>query len=129
MASTSLADYQVLSDGPFTLDEYEKKVLHWTIPSDFVRSSGSRKPVLAFTILPLEEDTDFNVKVNHRTVINMPNLSKSHTRGLWEAFNAHTAFPEGVSYNNPAPLEITVTSGKARFTDVIVWYQVDRTKW
>ena len=129
MASTTIADYQVLSDGSFTLDTVQggspnEATLNFEVPSDFAFESGVRKPILTFNILPFE-DSNFKVFLNHREVASF-NFDKSHTRGHQEAFSATTAFPNGSSFSNPVPLRIFLSSGKIRLSDVVVWYQIKR---
>lgn len=129
MASTTIADYQVLSDGSIVLDTAyggspNETTLNFEVPSDFAFESGVRKPILTFNILPFE-DSSFKVFLNHREIASF-NFDKSHTRGHQEAFSATAAFPNGSSFANPAPLRIFLSSGKIRLSDVIVWYQIKR---
>ncbi len=125
MASTTLADYQVLRDTSFTLGEFDHHTLHWQISSDFHGpSSGSRKPVMAFKIRPLENDTSFEILLHERKVIGQSNFDASHTRGYSEAFG-WPDFGQG-GFPNPVPVKFEVTGGSARFSDVVVWYQINR---
>ena len=126
MASTSVADYQVLSDGSFTLEDYDSQTLALEVPSDFVMESGVRQPIMAFKILPFNDDTAFKVYVNDREVISQTGMDKSLTRGWWESFSAKTAFPENVSHPKANSVKFQVTRGKAQFSDVVLWYQIKR---
>lgn len=126
MASTTIADYQVLRDSKFTLEEQDTQQLKFQIPSDFAIESGARQPILTFKILPFEDNTAFKVYVNDREVIHQANVSKSHTRGWSESFSAKTAFPEGASFPTNNKVEVRVTRGKAQFSDVVIWYQIRR---
>ena len=125
MASNTYADYQVLLDGEVTLDSstnVSDLTLNFTVPSDFWMGDGSRKPILAFKVAP-QQDSSFKVSVNFRQVATF-NLDKSHTRGLWEAFEAKTAFPEGASFSNPVPVKFFISTGKFTLSDVVLWYQI-----
>ncbi len=129
MASTTLADYQVLRDGTITLDastSNRETTFNFTVPSDFAFEEGSRKPILAYKVRVYEDNTAFKVFVNFREVISVSDLDTSHTRGLWEAFSAKTAFPDGSSFSNPVPVRIVVSRGKIRFSDVVLSYQIRR---
>jgi hypothetical protein len=127
MASTTLCDYQVLMGGSFTLDAAgtsRERTMHFEVPSDFEFGTGARRPILAFKITPLQTSR-FSVFLNARKLTE-PTFNKSNTRAYWEAFSAATAFPEGASFDNPAPLRIVMAQGRARFEDVIMWYQIKR---
>lgn len=127
MASTTIADYQVLRDEAFTLNAASpnrEETLSFTVPSDFAFESGVRKPILAFKVLP-SEDSSFKVFMNSREIASFQ-LDKSITRGYWETFSARTAFPEGASFSNNVPVRIVIGSGKITLSDVVVWYQIKR---
>lgn len=127
MASTTLCDYQVLMGGAFTLDAAStdrERTLNFEVPSDFEFGTGARRPILAFKITPLQ-NSRFNIHFNARPLIELT-FNESHTRAFWEAFSAATPFPEGSSIPKPVPLRIVVAQGRARFEDVIMWYQIKR---
>lgn len=127
MASTTLCDYQVLMGDSFTLDAAtpdRERTLNFEVPSDFEFGTGARRPVLAFKITPLA-NSRFSIFLNARKLTE-PNFNESHTRAYWEAFSAATAFPEGASFSNPVPLRFVLSQGRARFEDVIMWYQIKR---
>ena len=127
MASTTLCDYQVLMGGTFTLDASgpdRERTLNFEVPSDFEFGTGARRPILGFKITPLE-NSRLSIFLNVRKITEVT-FNESHTRAYWEAFSAATAFPDGASFNNPAPLRIVLSQGLARFEDVIMWYQIKR---
>ena len=127
MASTTLCDYQVLSDRAFTLDAAtndHEKTLYFQMPPDFHFGTGSRKPVLAFKAAMFNDST-IKVRWNHREVATF-SLDKSHTRGIWEAIHAPDAFPNNSCAPGAVPLLFIVTRGKVKFSDVIMWYQINR---
>jgi len=127
MATASLVDYQVLFHGAFLLDAStptKEKTLTFSVPSDIVFSSDSRKPVLAFHVIPVE-DTRFKIWVNSREILSW-HLTPGSTRGLWSPFNATETFPEGSSFSNTPPIRFLVSEGKMYFENVILWYQIDR---
>jgi hypothetical protein len=124
MAIKTLADYQVIFHGAFTLDDTgnkNEKTLGFTVPSDFLFDSGSAKPILAFHASPIEE-TKFKVFVNHSEIFTW-HLLKDVVKGMWSPFPANIPFPEGSSIPNPVPVRIIVSSGKIKFENVIIWYQ------
>ena len=125
--TTSVVDYQVLLDGDITLDastNLREANFEFTVPTDFVISGGSRQPILAFKARPFE-NSDFKIWLNNREILST-DLDESHTRIYWEVISASTAFPEGASFNNPAPLRFILTSGRMRISDMVMWYQVDK---
>ena len=134
MASTTLADYQVLHDPVIKLDAKQSELendsgalLDFQRPSDFVADgSTARKPILAFKMKVREDNSDFRVEVNGFKVISSKGMDTSHWRGYWEAFSATTAFPEGSSWSNPISLKIFVEEGEIWFSDVVLWYQIKR---
>lgn len=128
MPSTSIVDYQLLIDDSFTLDAEDPSAktreLSFTMPDDFVFSSGSRKPILNFVITTFE-DSSFTIFVNGRDVAS-GNISQGPARSYHEAFSTTTAFPEGTSFSDNVPVRFSISSGRARFSDVVLWYQVRR---
>lgn len=129
MASTTLTDYQVLRDTPFTLDAAtnEREItLNFEVPTDFEFGTTARRPMLAFMMHPLQ-DTRFRVFLNAREIAEHT-FDRGNNRGMWEVFSAATPFPEGASFQNPVPLRIIAAEGRVRFSDVVMWYQVDRNE-
>ncbi len=125
MAKT-VADYQVLFDGGFTLDaatNVNKKELTFILPTDFKVENGIRKPILAFHAFVFE-NSRFKVRINSREILNW-NLNAAPTAGLWDPFNGSTPFPEGASVPNNVPVEFIILEGKIHFGQVVIWYQVE----
>lgn len=121
----TLADYQTLSDGRFTLaGNVTSKTLKFAVPSNFVFGTNKAKPVLAFKITP-EDNIQLKIDVNHRNVMGSTNFNKSHTRGHWTIFSATTAFPEGSSFPDDVDVTFFCNSGKVHIDDVVIWYQVN----
>jgi hypothetical protein len=126
--TTSVADYQVILDqsvtlGPGTTAGTEK-LGSFMVPGDLIHSGFSRNPILAFKVIPFE-DSSLTIFINHREIMSA-NFSPSHTRIFWEVFSFDTAFPEGASFGNPAPVKFLVLDGQLQIGDAIIWYQVDR---
>ncbi len=122
----TVADYQVLFDGGFTLDaasNNKKKELTFLLPDGFKIENGIRKPILAFHAAALQ-DSHFKVRINAREVLSW-NLSKGQTRGLWDPFNGSVPFPENANVPNNVPVEFIITEGKVNFGQVVLWYQVE----
>lgn len=125
MAKT-VADYQVIFDGGFTLDaasNTNKKELTFVLPTDFKIENGIRKPILAFHAFVFE-NSRFKVKINSREILNWT-LNAAPTAGLWDPFNGSTAFPEGASVPSNVPVEFIILEGKIHFGQVVIWYQVE----
>ncbi|MEM7132384.1 MAG: hypothetical protein AAF702_39140 [Chloroflexota bacterium] len=129
MASTTIADYQVLRDGGFVIDANyggspNTRTFNFDVPPDFLFASGSRKPMICFKVRP-DQDSSFKIRMNHREIASFK-LDQSHTRGYWETFNASQAFPEGAGFSDPTPVEFYISSGKIVVSDVVLWYQIKR---
>ncbi len=125
MAKT-VADYQVLFDGGFTLDagsSEREKELTFILPTEFKIENGIRKPILAFHAAAME-DSRFKVRINSRDVLSW-NLNADSTRGLWDPFNGSTPFPEGASIPSNVPVKFIIQEGKVQFGQVVIWYQVE----
>jgi hypothetical protein len=125
MAKT-VADYQVLFDGGFTLDaaiNAREKNLTFILPTDFRVEDGTRKPILAFHARAFE-DSRFKVRINSRD-LGTWNLNAENVRGLWDPFNGSTAFPEGASIPSNVPVEFILQEGKIEVSQVVIWYQVE----
>jgi hypothetical protein len=131
MAKT-VADYQVLFDGGFTLDaasNTKEKELAFILPTNFKFLDGIQKPILAFHANAFK-NSRFKVSINTREVLTW-NLNADTTRGLWDPFNWSTAFPEN-SRNIPFPnvpnstvVEFRILEGKVEFGQVVLWYQIE----
>lgn len=122
----SVADYQVLFDGGFTLDaasnDHEKN-LTFILPTNFKIEDGIRKPILAFHAWA-QQDSHFKVRMNQREILSW-NLSASDVRGLWDPFNGSVPFPNNSSTPNNVPVVFVITQGKVQFGQIVIWYQVD----
>jgi len=133
MASTSVADYQVLRDGAVTLQRNfgnspgvpERLHEDFVVPSDINKStSGARKAIFAFKIRP-DQDSEFRIVFNGVVVLDA-SLDKSHTRTFWETFDIGSAVDHAPLQNGKAPVQIIMDTGRAVFSDIIVWYQINR---
>jgi hypothetical protein len=125
MAKT-VADYQVLFDGGFTLDastNTKKKELSFILPTGFKVENGTRKPILAFHAAALQ-NSHFKVRINSRDVLSW-NLTADTTRGLWDPFNGSVPFPENANVPDNVPVEFSISEGKVQFGQVVLWYQVE----
>jgi hypothetical protein len=125
MAKT-VADYQVLFDGGFTLDAASperRKELTFILPTDFRIEDGIRKPILAFHARAFQ-NSRFKVRINARD-LGTWNLNADNARGLWDPFNGSTAFPEGSSFPSNVPVEFSIQEGRVKIGQVVIWYQVE----
>jgi len=122
----SIADYQVLFDGRFTLGgNVTIKTLKFSMPSNFVFGTNKAKPIIAFKITPME-DIQLRIKVNGQEVMGTTNFKESPTRGHWTIFAAATAFPEGDSFPSEIDVSFHCNTGTVHIDDVVIWYQVDQ---
>ncbi|MEY1557386.1 hypothetical protein AB3Y40_17300 [Yoonia sp. R2331] len=128
MQSTTLCDYQVLRDTPFTLDAESspasERTFHFTMPPDLELGDGLRQPILSFAA-NVQKAASFRIFLNAREIITF-NMGKAKTRSMLEPFNAQTAFPEGSSAPAQVPLRILMQRGKIGFQNLILFYQIRR---
>lgn len=124
----TVADYAVLRDTPFDI---EKDGTHPPLvffrPDNFVEGTNLAKAVLAFKCQPL--NTNNSVGVTFRvqrfapgqepTVMETMTLNTPTVHALWETFPA-----KGFGQNVSPGFEFDVLFGRARISDVILWYQV-----
>lgn len=123
MAKT-VADYQVLFDGGFTLDDatpVREKELLFSAPEKFL--TGTRKPILAFHARAFKKSR-FRVEMNFRD-LGTWTLNAENERGLWDPFNWSTAIPEGTSFPKNVPIKFILQEGKVEIGQVVLWYQVE----
>ncbi|MGC3940108.1 hypothetical protein ACOTTU_20080 [Roseobacter sp. EG26] len=132
MASTSLADYQVLMDGSKTVEydltnpTYPRAIDDTFIwPSDLHISSGARRPILMFNIRPYT-DVEFDVFLNTRFIAVDMDFNASHTRSHSEVFSFSSPLAAGIPNNNRVAFRINMKKGRARFSDIVIWYQINR---
>lgn len=122
----TIADYQVLFDGRFTLSgNVNDKTLKFSMPSNFVLGTNKAKPIIAFKITPIT-DIQLRIEMNFREVMGATNFKESLTRGHWTIFSATTAFPEGSSFPSEVDVKFRSNEGTVHIDDVVIWYQVDQ---
>ncbi len=129
MPSTTIADYQVLRDGNFTLDSGHNDVetFNFTVPDDLHRSTQTkRRAILNFVMRPVE-DSKITVQLHRTDVMLRRSFSASHTRMHQEVFDInHALSTDGGVPASGAEVMFNVPSGKVVFSDVVIWYQIDR---
>lgn len=121
----TVADYQVLSDDGFILDAAtndHERTFNFSFPTNFVFGTSRAKSILAFKILPFEE-TKLDILINFRKIFSAT-FAQSVSIGFWEAFSSSETFPNGSSIPNQVPVRLITQSGRARFNDIVLWYQV-----
>ena len=131
MASTSITDYQVLIGGGVTLDRNSSTstpasfadTFIW--PSDLHVPRGSPRPLPMFHIHPFADPT-FDPFLNGRFLIFDMNFSQSLTRNHFEVFDFDSAIAAGIPDDRKVEFRITMKSGRARFSDIVIWYQNNR---
>lgn len=122
----TVADYQVLFDGRFTLGgNVTSKTLTFDMPSNFVFGTNKAKPIISFKITPTD-DIQLRIEVNHRQVMGTTNFNQSNTRGHWTIFSATTAFPDGTSFPSDVEVRFLCHTGTVHIDDVVMWYQVEQ---
>lgn len=128
----NLVDYAVLSDGSFEIDSTpansipDMKILNFSVPSDFLKGTGSSRPVLAYICNFITDKGSFGIWINpslpllqsqrdHTLNWNKPD---HHDDGLWECIQG-TKFPPGKT----SKVVIGCIKGRVRVRDVVMWYQ------
>jgi hypothetical protein len=125
MATTTFADYQVLSGAKTTLDaatnnskvefDFRMKDIGMVISNDF------RRPVLAFHVR-VHEETGLKVFVNARQIMSWSLGADPTVKGLWHPWGA-----EDVLVDPPHIVTvrfIVPTHGRIDIENVVLWYQV-----
>ncbi len=118
MKEISIADFQVLEMGAFTLDsENSEKTLGFTIPDDMALN---QVVVLQAKITVIRDGSAFEVKVGETPIWGMK-ANPSHTRGVWQTFIAKQAFAD--QKGKTVGLSFSVPTGSISFSDIVIWYQ------
>ncbi|MEM7472674.1 MAG: hypothetical protein AAF340_15095 [Pseudomonadota bacterium] len=128
MPSTSIADYQVIRDGTFTLQDSTNDVETFTfaVPDDLNRStSGARKSVLTFNMRP-EQDSRVTVRMHTTNIMTNRSFSQSHTRMHQETFDIDAILSTGGGVPSEGARVQFIAVGKVTFSDVVIWYQINR---
>ena len=129
MPSTTIADYQVLRDASFTLEDGHNDVefFNFTVPDDLHQgTSGQRKAILTFVLRPAER-SEVTVQLHGTDIMLRRPFSASHTRMHQEVFDINHALTSGGGVPDVgARVMFNVPVGKVIFSDVVIWYQIDR---
>lgn len=123
MPSTTLTDYQILSDSNFTLNATGTidEVLKFAVPDDIhLGTALMRRQILAFKVRPFE-DSVLTVSFDHENIVRT-SFDKSHTRAYWEVVDLRGPLAQSP---NTVDVRFFLNDGHARFGDVIIWYQVN----
>jgi hypothetical protein len=127
----TVADYAVLRDSSVELSAGESfETSPFFRPRNFVAGTSRAKAILAFKAVPLPRSTptatfapsvDLRVSRLSAPVQDIYNLhlETETVHGLWETFAA-TGFGENVG----TVFQFSVSRGRVRIADVILWYQV-----
>ncbi len=133
MPSTSLADYQVLSDTDSTLDANgpgdDSQSFTFDVPDDLTTStSGARKAIVTFKFRPIE-DSQIRMQFHGAELFDI-NFDRSITRMHCETFDIGEIllqdFGQGSSLPTSTQFVVEVVSGRVKFGDIVVWYQINR---
>lgn len=124
----TVADYTVLRDGNFELasgESYETPV--FIAPEGFVKGTNRAKAIFAFMFQALSDppfapSVDFTITQSAAPPIQIAsyvNYTANTLVGVWETFSANQiGGVVGTTFT------INVLKGRARFADIILWYQV-----
>ncbi len=131
MASTTIADYQVLRDSRFTLDtggDFSREFT-FDVPDDIHGATGgARKAIISFNFRPLETSR-LRILFRASEVLDTT-FDISHTRMHQEVFDIGSLlfqdFGSGIFRPDTVPVEFRVSPGKCRISDVVIWYQIER---
>jgi hypothetical protein len=126
---SSLADYIVLSDSPFRLpDGLGVNDLHFTLPGDFVAGTRVARPILAYILRYESEEGEAHVWINPPSGEGWVRDNADHTltwsggrsgdQGLWESIQG-----DKLDTRRENLIIFGVTKGRARFRDVVLWFQ------
>lgn len=133
MPSTSLADYQVLSDTDFTLDANgpgdDSQSFTFDVPDDLTTStSGARKAVVTFKFRPIE-DSQIRMEFQGAELFDI-DFDRSITRMHCETFDIGGILEQDLGQPGGLPtlaqFVVEVVSGRVRFGDIVIWYQINR---
>lgn len=124
----TVADYVVLRDGNVELatgESYETPV--FIAPEGFVQGTNRAKAIFAFTLQALP-DPPFAPSVNFTItqsaappleITRYVGYTASTPAGMWETFEANR-----IGGKVGTTFTISVQRGRARFADIVLWYQV-----
>lgn len=124
----TVADYTVLRDTSFELAPGESfETPMFFAPKGFVKGTNRAKAIFAFMFQALPDSlfapsVDFTIVQSAAPPIQIAGYTNYNTDrlvGVWETFSA--AQIGGVVGTN---FTIYVHKGRARFSDIILWYQV-----
>ncbi len=122
----TIADYAVLHDSPFELDSGHVKRMTFDLPGDFVKGTLKATPLLMYRVSPKNAVTYVvavndppgadNIPADRIHELDAQNNSGS-LRTMHEAISGDVFLPGGNI------VDFRVTSGKARFHDVVLFFQ------
>jgi len=99
----------------------------FVVPDDLHRSpSDARKAVLTFNLRPTA-DSEVTVRMHTSDIMLRRFFSQSHTRMHQEVFDIDAILSTGGGVPNAgAQVLFNVPSGQVDFSDVVIWYQINR---
>ncbi|MEM8571878.1 MAG: hypothetical protein AAGG56_13375 [Pseudomonadota bacterium] len=129
MPSTTITDYQVLRDGRFTLDSglNDVETLTFAVPDDLhLSTSGARKAVLMFKLEP-QLDSQVTVRLHGGLILSNMSFPESVRHAHHETFDiAALLTPLSSVPAQGAEVLFNVPSGRVQFSDIVIWYQINR---
>jgi len=122
----TVADYAVLSDGSFVLENGEEHELQpFFAPDGFVAGTNLAKAILAYKAQalsspPFAPQAELEITGSvFQTPVHNVTIAGDTLRGLWEAFPA-----TGFGQNIGTIFRFRSISGRVRISDVVLWYQI-----
>lgn len=124
----TVADYAVLLDESKELKTGETfKTVPFFRPDGFVKGTNFAKAILAYKVNPLANgvfapNADFHIEKLGlpAETVHQVKVGDIGLCGLWETFPAI-----GFGKNIGTQFLFSMESGRARFSDIILWYQVE----
>ena len=116
-----IADYKVVRDGTFDLDEGEERELSFDVSPDVL---AAEPLIVAYKVRPVsieQDENDFvelSLSLAFHGEIDRVTLRENTVHGLWEVF-PHTM----TSAILEEALVFHCHHGRVRISDVIVWFQ------
>lgn len=126
----SVATYQVLRDTSVSLERFalveapdNELVLPFTWPENMVTGDITRRALFS-TRLILETSIRWSVFLDSTAIIDGLFHTGSQVISIQEVIDL-SPFAQGRVPGEEVPITIRVTSGSARFSDVIIWYHTE----
>lgn len=127
MATTTFADYQVLSTSSTTLDAAtagrEVEFSFTATGMGMVIANDCRRPVLAF-LLRVHKQASLKVFVNAQQILAWTLGVDTKVKGVWQPWAAASVLQQ---FGSPVKVRFLVSpSGKVDIANVVMWFQAHK---